>query len=102
MTQAVLVKSSDTETDIGHAAFTDIKDQINLIGVNIDTVLAAIPTAIIDGLSPTLASDAKEYLNEMQLLSSQMRSLHLKAHAKFKAGIETAPQGSSFSGRAPT
>ena len=102
MAQAVLATKSDTETDIGHAAFIEIKNQINLIDTNLKTVLSAVPAAITDGLSPSLASDAEQYLNEIKLLSTQMRSLHLKAHAKFRAGIETAPNGSSFSARVPT
>lgn len=102
MTQAVLSTSGNTETDIGHAAFTKIKDQIISIDENLETVLSALPAAIDDGLPQFLATEAEEYLKEIRLLSSQMRSLHLKAHAKFRSGIETAPKGSSFSGRVPT
>ena len=102
MTQAALNTSINSETDIGHTAFSSIKDYVNLIDENLETVIAAVPSAIDDGLSQTLALEAVEYLSEIQRLSSQMRSLHLKAHAKFKVGIETAPAGSKFSSRAPT
>lgn len=102
MTQVDLSSSASTETDIGHAAFTSIKDQLNLIDVNLEKVMAALPAAIHDGLSELLASEAKTYLQEIQQLSNQMKSLHLKAHVKFRAGIETAFKDSSFSKRVPT